>query len=660
MVEDTGPKAEATVASVGGSNSAAGPAANPDALVAEATRLLKGVSLRAMSCDFEGDLTWIRSALASASNPEFCLVDSGATNALRPASLEELGTCRRIHVDLASGGTELMINECGTLLHNGPRQVILPANYLVQLGFSIVWKKRGCRIRHPKKGVLEVTVVKGCPLISREVGLALLRDVEERRNGTPVLSKAEATDLQVAMTPSQAGVWLRDRLALREKGLTDVDQLVFMRGMFPGVPIGVLARVCVQALNESMVDWTDLPWNRRFRRSMSRASPGSALVVISPGQRTWKGLGKVISVSTSERGLGSRVVFQLLLRWAESGKIGGVVQGEGLTDLEEKVTGFSWDGVERKGDDWRVLVQGSVDILRLFLLFSVAQARRDLDTGEQALVKGFEKDPQGLEGKGRGHQAPAPSGIPSRGDKSGVDRSLVFLACGLPSDPRRGVLEGGLKQGWDPTSMEAFSQAYSLNRASFDSACFGANYTGASELLTSSWFLYEATHAIRMGSTTKAIWELTRPERPRNQAGSTEGWARGLLRVVQGAWCSWCALGCRSEEVSERKAWLAKVVSDEAYAKHVSNDHIPYLKGCPVCIRAQGRQRSHWRSGFPGVHSASFDIAGRLCPARPLIRRFQDVIKGRGTGTFWHVPILSLVSIIRRSRGMELLKGYLY
>ena len=73
---------------------------------------------------------------------------------------------------------------------------------------------------------------------------------------------------------------------------------------------------------------------------MSRASPGSALVIISPGQPIWKGLGKVISVSTSERGLGSRVVFQLLMRWAESGKIGGVVQGEGLMDLEEKVTGF--------------------------------------------------------------------------------------------------------------------------------------------------------------------------------------------------------------------------------------------------------------------------------------------------------------------------------
>ncbi|OLP96614.1 hypothetical protein AK812_SmicGene21126 [Symbiodinium microadriaticum] len=39
----------------------------------------------ALSVDFDIDASWVRSALASASDPEFCLVDSGATNALRPA-----------------------------------------------------------------------------------------------------------------------------------------------------------------------------------------------------------------------------------------------------------------------------------------------------------------------------------------------------------------------------------------------------------------------------------------------------------------------------------------------------------------------------------------------------------------------------------------------
>ena len=46
--------------------------------------------------------------------------------------------------------------------------------------------------------------------------------------------------------------------------------------------------------------------------------------------------------------------------------------------------------------------------------------------------------------------------------------------------------------------------------------------------------------------------------------------------------------------------------------RHISNDHVPYRKGCPICIQAQGRQRSHWRSQFPVVHSLSVDVAGPL------------------------------------------------
>ena len=138
----------------GANNSGPSPAVSQETLVAEATRLLKGVSPRALRFeDCEGNLAWIRSALTNASNPEFCLLDSGATNALRPASKEELGTCRVIHVDLASGGTELMINECGTLstlLHPGPCQVVLPANYLVQMVFPWSGESMGARLGIPR------------------------------------------------------------------------------------------------------------------------------------------------------------------------------------------------------------------------------------------------------------------------------------------------------------------------------------------------------------------------------------------------------------------------------------------------------------------------------------------------------------------------------
>ena len=218
-------KPEATGASGRNPSGNADVPSGSEALVAEAAKLLKGVSLRPIRVE-DLDLSWIRSAITSASDPNYCLVDSGATNALRPAGPEELRDCRTIRVDLASGETELRINDQGTLLHVGLCQVILPANYLVDLGYSISWRKRGCKIKHPKKGALDVTLAKGCPLIPKEVGLKLLREYEERKAGLPILSKAEVKDLTHTMSASEAREWIRDRL--RAGPLTEVDQLVYL------------------------------------------------------------------------------------------------------------------------------------------------------------------------------------------------------------------------------------------------------------------------------------------------------------------------------------------------------------------------------------------------------------------------------------------------
>ena len=88
------------------------------------------------------------------------------------------------------------------------------------------------------------------------------------------------------------------------------------------------------------------------------------------------------------------------------------------------------------------------------------------------------------------------------------------------------------------------------------------------------------------------------------------GWAVGLLRAVQAAWRQWSRELQQAVEIRERQVLLRKLTEEERYAKHVANDHVPYLRGCPICISAQGRQRSHWRSSFPAIHSLSVDIAG--------------------------------------------------
>ena len=121
----------------------------------------------------------------------------------------------------------------------------------------------------------------------------------------------------------------------------------------------------------------------------------------------------------------------------------------------------------------------------------------------------------------------------------------------------------------------------------------GALESGGAETITSSWFWFEAVHEVRVSPSAQLDCSLNQPEGSKGKSFSRKGWALGLLRVTQGAWC---ALGCQLEEVQERRVLLAKITSEEYYAKHVANDHVPYLKGCPTYIRAQGRRRSHWRS----------------------------------------------------------------
>ena len=81
-------------------------------------------------------------------------------------------------------------------------------------------------------------------------------------------------------------------------------------------------------------------------------------------------------------------------------------------------------------------------------------------------------------------------------------------------------------------------------------------------------------------------------------------------------------------EVAGRKALLARLTQEEAWVRHRANDHVPYRKGCPVCVAAQGRQRSHRRADFQGVFSASFDVAGPFVSGRS----FDPVSSGRDRG----------------------------
>ncbi|CAE7193732.1 RE1 [Symbiodinium natans] len=188
-----------------------------EALIAEAAKILKGVTLKAVrASDFGIDPAWVIAAIASASDARYALIDSGATNALRQAQPGEIEKARAIKVDLASGGADLHVNGSGTLLSSSPCQLILPAGYLVELGYEISWRKRGCKIKKASGSRLDVKVVKGCPLISREDGLRLLEEYEARKEnpGIRAVDGSGQCDLPKGLCKENARQWLASRVKL--------------------------------------------------------------------------------------------------------------------------------------------------------------------------------------------------------------------------------------------------------------------------------------------------------------------------------------------------------------------------------------------------------------------------------------------------------------
>ena len=334
------PQAKGIIEEAPGGNPSGGAASSDqsaqEALFAEAAKLLKGVSLKPIRFEGEGakgpstegiDVGWLMSAVTNAADPSFALVDSGATNALRPGDPKELQGCRVIKVDLASGVTELHVNHCGTLLSASPCQVILPAGYLVQLGFTIAWKPKGCVIRRPGQTPLAVTVVKGCPLICREEGLRLLNEYEALKKKGVLIGLKGLNGIEgPTMSGKQARLWLSQRVA--EGRLNRQDQITWLRAMFPAVPLEYLSLAAGLDADPNALTPDGVPWNRRCRRAVGRARAGEVLLHVFSGVQRWKVPGIVVEVEKSRGSdLMKDEVFRQLLSWSVSGVVGGVLGG---------------------------------------------------------------------------------------------------------------------------------------------------------------------------------------------------------------------------------------------------------------------------------------------------------------------------------------------
>ena len=151
-------------------------------------------------------------------------------------------------------------------------QTILPLGSLVtQLGCSLRWsKKAGLQLVHPKLGRLNTSLKGGCPQLSKDQALKLIRELESARLGdlSGRLKRIQA-HLQAA-----SGLEFKDALdAFVESGsygsaLTVAQMTPFLAA----IPRGIVARLVVDL--EGSNGWEvlkGLPFNRRLRKRLHQS-----------------------------------------------------------------------------------------------------------------------------------------------------------------------------------------------------------------------------------------------------------------------------------------------------------------------------------------------------------------------------------------------------
>ena len=150
------------------------PSANSAQLLSAAGQLLDQLQVKALTEVIEINRV-------SATGCRTGLIDSGASNCLRPAVGDETAMLRKRIVDLAQGSVELFVTPCGTLVSAEPVEVIVSLGALIKLGCRMQWEDRQCTLWHPTRGRIKLDVITGCPRVEEALALDLIQDIETQR-----------------------------------------------------------------------------------------------------------------------------------------------------------------------------------------------------------------------------------------------------------------------------------------------------------------------------------------------------------------------------------------------------------------------------------------------------------------------------------------------
>ena len=640
------PSPNATSSTSAGAPAAKAAALKPEEVLANAAAMLQGLKLSGVNLAGGQRIAAIRVSSASSSTDAFGsptphtqrtaqygLLDGGATNPLRTAEPLEIADASPVEVSLATGdGVRLWMTRTGTLLSDMSVDPIVPMGCLThELGCNVTWEGSSCRVWHPERGWLEVTMIDQCPYVTNSVALALIRELELRR----AVSLVQAARLRLLSDRRQLDVteaWTSMKKSAREvivegredDWLRDLDSSFFgvMASLFSDAPedqvLEAIGTPCFWVAGE------ETPWNRRLRRSMERSQ--GVLIHLCSGLQDWvhrpRSDYRVLSVDVANgHDLLSNGVWSYLTRLAKLGLIRGVV-----------------GGLPKPSDS-----RGRYAVLTMRVLGLCVLAQAAHGDTFVAIT------------------APGNSLISTEG--SAHDREE-------PSDPETFGYDSSPFPEWP--IKDKLSQVVGLRTAECDQGFFGATESVPVQVHTTSWDLYVLLHrrvllnrhvdrwAPELVMAVLKAWDIwitdTAEERRRRAceqsvyvAEASQGAHDCLLEVRQ------CLVEDRGEFPAEviprlrplprgpghfrppatrlplqRLARIRLSHDEVEYKKHVERGHFPYRSDCRECLRGAGKRRPH-RSRGPTVDSYSLaaDLGGPYVAALSELSPLKSMPKPR-------------------------------
>ena len=192
-----------------------------------------------------------------------CLLDGGATHCMRTGTASELQLATPTRVGLAQGQAHMHVNAQGTLLTDQLVQPICSLGLLVkECGYKVSRDDQRFELRGPNGERIETRLRGDCPVVSEGLGLAMIKEIEDKRHSRAVRQLYLRVVRQKAAGEEGSS-------ELRVAGVTLVEMLEWLSREAGDLGESVLSQVPPESFQ---VEHHSLVLNRRKRRALDRAT----------------------------------------------------------------------------------------------------------------------------------------------------------------------------------------------------------------------------------------------------------------------------------------------------------------------------------------------------------------------------------------------------